>query len=450
MVRLPDWVFTKYTLRVLHVSNNSLSNLPPELGQLHNLLELIVNYNSITGLPDEIYSLFGLRKLHLRNNRICRLSSLLGNLTDLREIDLAHNCLRSIPNLPTPFAAESRMKFLDASHNKLTTLPHRLDLFSLTTLNLQNNQLDSVPTYISSLTDLRFLDLRNNQLRNLPIHSIFILMKCKENRVKELEMKQEKQLARSRRKSSMTDRSVSFSTPMSSSSWLHTSPDSAGRKFDFNKQGLSTASGALPSLSSAVLIRHNRNRAHPAQSRPNITLLSPGPIADICRTPNSNWEQGLERDTLCSGSERQLSFSYLLEFSLECTGNSKSLKIPPNDICKKGGREVAKYLYNHWLNEQVSGCNGSGDKRSEIRETDTRDSTLPEITLVVCAERSASSAKDKILRQLLASEKQDQSGFQFRHTRLEQWTPRGGPRYQVRPSHIPISSKQFLDISFGS
>jgi len=77
------------------------------------------------------------------------------------------NATRQIPE--DFFVGLERLKLLDLEHNQLTSLPRSIEnLTSLERLNLDRNQLASLPERIGQLTSLEKLDIRDNQLRSLP------------------------------------------------------------------------------------------------------------------------------------------------------------------------------------------------------------------------------------------------------------------------------------------
>src|SRR5215207_4099044 len=74
-----------------------LSVLPPEIGQLTELTELILYDNYLSVLPPEIGQLTELRELNLARNQLGALPPEIGQLTELTRLDLSDNQLSTLP-----------------------------------------------------------------------------------------------------------------------------------------------------------------------------------------------------------------------------------------------------------------------------------------------------------------------------------------------------------------
>jgi internalin A len=144
LTELPPEIGQLITLRELVLRNNQLSNLPPEIGQLTILQRLDLYDNQLTNLPPEIGKLTALQELHLDNNQLSSLPPEIGKLTALKELNVARQNLHS-------------------ASNQLSSLPSEIgQLTTLQRLDLSGNQLNSLPTEINSLNDLYVLDIRQN------------------------------------------------------------------------------------------------------------------------------------------------------------------------------------------------------------------------------------------------------------------------------------------------
>jgi Leucine-rich repeat (LRR) protein len=110
-------------------------------------------------------------KLNLRNLHINSLEGLknIAGLPALKYLDLNNNQLRSLPT--GIFTGLTALEELRLNNNKLRSLPTGIfaGLTALKWLYLSHNQLRSLPTGIfTGLTALKWLHLDNNQLRSLP------------------------------------------------------------------------------------------------------------------------------------------------------------------------------------------------------------------------------------------------------------------------------------------
>jgi len=128
----------------LNLSNNGLTGtIPPEIGNLTNLIYLRLSSNQFTGnIPSEIGNLTNLTELWLSGNQLTgSIPPEIGNLTNLTELWLGGNQLTgSIP-------------------------PEIGNLTNLTVLRLDDNELTgSIPPEIGNLTNLYNLRLDYNQL----------------------------------------------------------------------------------------------------------------------------------------------------------------------------------------------------------------------------------------------------------------------------------------------
>ncbi len=153
-------------LTSLRLQNNNLTSWPAEIGQLKNLTTLDLNGNKLTSLPAEIGQLKNLTSLRLQNNNLTSLPAESGQLKNLTELYLQNNNLTS---LPAEIGQLEYLAYLDLSDNNLTSLPAEIgQLKNLTELYLGNNNLTSLPTEIGQLKNLTVLWLHDNRLTSLP------------------------------------------------------------------------------------------------------------------------------------------------------------------------------------------------------------------------------------------------------------------------------------------
>ncbi|XP_052430797.1 CCR4-NOT transcription complex subunit 6-like isoform X2 [Carassius gibelio] len=85
------WSLTHLT--ALHLSENSLTRIPPEIAKLNNLVFLDLSSNKIRSLPAELGNMVSLRELLLNNNQLRVLPFELGKLFQLQTLGLKGNPL---------------------------------------------------------------------------------------------------------------------------------------------------------------------------------------------------------------------------------------------------------------------------------------------------------------------------------------------------------------------
>mmetsp|Transcript_30197 Transcript_30197/g.56130 ORF Transcript_30197/g.56130 Transcript_30197/m.56130 type:complete len:633 (-) Transcript_30197:945-2843(-) len=166
------WEFN--TLTKLDLSHNTLTALPPDVGNLADLTSLTLRHNRLARLPPELLGCPRLRHLDLADNSLgdplfCAPSSRdcpTSPLLELTECLLTSNALCSLPQF---LCYCSSLRVLNLNENQLTTLPPEISLLkSLTNLSVKQNQLRALPSSLGELTSLVELDLRKNQLSALP------------------------------------------------------------------------------------------------------------------------------------------------------------------------------------------------------------------------------------------------------------------------------------------
>ena len=156
----------------LHLGNSLLSGqIPPELGNLTALEELVLDNNQLNGeIPPELSNLVNLEYMSLGNNLLTgEIPAWLGNLTGLEYLDLDGNQLNG--EIPHELGNLTALKRLYLGGNQLTGgMPAELgNLTALQRLDLSYNQLTGdIPAELGRLTGLQWLDLRSNDFTMMP------------------------------------------------------------------------------------------------------------------------------------------------------------------------------------------------------------------------------------------------------------------------------------------
>ena len=155
-------------LEELVVPSNKLTGpIPPQLGQLTHLRQLLLPNNQLTGpIPPQLGQLPFLVNLNLSANQLTgSIPPQLGHLSQLVHLDFSANQLDE--TVPPELGQLDQLKHLDLSANQLTgTIPPELGkLADLEMLLFQGNQLTGpIPPQLGLLKPLSILDLSANQL----------------------------------------------------------------------------------------------------------------------------------------------------------------------------------------------------------------------------------------------------------------------------------------------
>lgn len=153
---------------LLNLSSNGLAGpIPPELGDISELLSLLLFDNALTGpIPSELGGLTSLTALWLNGNQLTgSIPASLANLDELLLLQLSGNGLTGA--IPAALGELDALQSLDLSGNLLSgSIPAGLgNLSGLAFLALRNNDLTgSIPPVLGSLTGLELLALNGNQL----------------------------------------------------------------------------------------------------------------------------------------------------------------------------------------------------------------------------------------------------------------------------------------------
>ncbi len=164
---LPPELFDLPELRGLALAGSNIGGLPPEIGRLAKLGELLMQGARLGGpLPPELGDLSEMRMLDLSgNNLVGEIPAELGNLSKLYELWLNGNGLTG--PIPSELGNLPSLDVLNLSWNQLTgAIPAELgDMGSLRLLYLHENQLTgAIPEELGNLRGLENMWLSGNDL----------------------------------------------------------------------------------------------------------------------------------------------------------------------------------------------------------------------------------------------------------------------------------------------
>ncbi|WP_312767074.1 T9SS type A sorting domain-containing protein [Epilithonimonas sp.] len=154
-------------LTKLDLSNNQLSGeVPMGISSLSSLTKLDISNNRLNGDPtNSLTGFFNVQDLALGGNSftIPDVNGLLQSFNNIKSLNIADLGLQSIPTKITTF---SNLESLTLDNNSILANAYGniAGLSKLTYLSLSGNSLTQIPTQVSLLTQLTSLDLSNNNL----------------------------------------------------------------------------------------------------------------------------------------------------------------------------------------------------------------------------------------------------------------------------------------------
>ncbi|XP_051979301.1 leucine-rich repeat-containing protein 10-like [Xyrauchen texanus] len=164
--RLPIRASAFNELVKLYLSDNHLSNLPPELQNLQKLQLLALDFNCFEELPLVVCSLIQLNILYLGNNRLYGLPKELCQLTELKTLWLETNCFTTFPQI---ICELPNIKTLHLGYNQLHSLPAELGrLEELRSIWLAGNMLNEFPSVLLKMHYLEVIDVDRNRICHFP------------------------------------------------------------------------------------------------------------------------------------------------------------------------------------------------------------------------------------------------------------------------------------------
>lgn len=148
-------------LRTLDFSENKIAAVPPYIGSFQQLKTVNLNSNRIVSLPQELGSLKKLESLLLDSNAISKLPSTFVNLSHLRTVSLGSNNFQVFPQ---ELCDLKQLDAIDLSRNKITAIPADCKVCHTIELNLNQNQISTLPECIAEWPRLKVLRLEENCL----------------------------------------------------------------------------------------------------------------------------------------------------------------------------------------------------------------------------------------------------------------------------------------------
>ena len=150
--------------------NLRMRDLPQTMRLMTQLKEISLAGNNLKSVPDEVFRLTNLNALCFARNDLDGLGGLIGKLVMLQILDLSYNKLWTLPWAAMAFL--KALRTLNLQGNPFTYISATIgQMTSLTSLNLSDTNLPSLPAEIVDLVNLRVVQLENVNLQGpaLPV-----------------------------------------------------------------------------------------------------------------------------------------------------------------------------------------------------------------------------------------------------------------------------------------
>ncbi|MEP4534859.1 MAG: leucine-rich repeat domain-containing protein [Cyclobacteriaceae bacterium] len=189
---IPDFVFEAKSLRILVLDYNHIRKLPKRLAELDSLKRVYWRYNELEDFRwIRVQNIGGIDKLDMSYNKLTRLPLGVKKIKGLKELILEENLFEEIPVNrlakaswieTVSFNECSLLELARNNYGKLDFLlvfkankcglaqidPSIYDMSGLVELQLQENNISSVPSGISTMENLSKLSFYKNNIHDLP------------------------------------------------------------------------------------------------------------------------------------------------------------------------------------------------------------------------------------------------------------------------------------------
>lgn len=164
---LDEAIFKLKHLNFLEIARTKLSSVSSNLANIQNLASFLCHSNELTAIPPELGRLEHLKNLDLSNNKLIKLPDDLKNLRELFTLNLNGNQLDSL----FPLSELKKLSVLDIGRNKFKSLPEDLgssELENLSQIDASYNEIVELSDGLADLPALKTLNLENNQITSIP------------------------------------------------------------------------------------------------------------------------------------------------------------------------------------------------------------------------------------------------------------------------------------------
>ena len=175
---LPSSLFKLKSLNYLEISDTSLANIPYEISELENLVNLALHRNQLNRLNEFFNALPKLKFFDLSFNKLDVIPEEL-ILENVHTFNISNNQLVNLSDL----SRAKNLSILHIEHNELEALPGLVFCEHLLEVHAGNNILEKLPEDLDKYPALKILDVSENELKEVPGS----LSKCQRMKILKLE-----------------------------------------------------------------------------------------------------------------------------------------------------------------------------------------------------------------------------------------------------------------------
>jgi Leucine-rich repeat (LRR) protein len=165
-------------IRVINFRKSGLAKLPEAVSELKNLVSIDLSENPQLDFEDaflKLSKLKNLKDIHLSENNFITLPGNINLLQATESLDLSQNIDLRLDDAFGKLSRLRRLIALDLSNNVFFEIPVSLAfLKNLQKIDLGYNWLQSIPTAVFKLTNLKELFLRGNEIKLVPDEIAFL------------------------------------------------------------------------------------------------------------------------------------------------------------------------------------------------------------------------------------------------------------------------------------
>lgn len=171
LTSVPKDILKLKKLKTLSLTNNQITEIPEWMTELTELENLFLNSNQLSVFPKSVLKMTQLKKLELAKNKLTEIPQDISNLSQLTLLSIGENQIKALPEGLYDLTLLEDLKIYG---NQITTLSPKLNnLIHLQKFMVGNkfyggNPIQSLPSNLSGLVNLKSIDLPQTQITTLP------------------------------------------------------------------------------------------------------------------------------------------------------------------------------------------------------------------------------------------------------------------------------------------